>query len=242
LFEMLEKNRRFRVAMVAACPFPYPRGTPVRIFRMAEFLSKRGHEVHVITYHLGQELDHLPFTLHRVKQVKSYRKHSPGPTYQKLLVMDSLLTAKLFVVLKRHAIDLIHAHHYEGLIASALVRTMTKHPLVYDAHTLLASELPFYSLYMSRHFKHKFGQLLDNWLPRLADHVISVTNDIRSKLINNSRLSRDKVTVVANGVEHKHFQSAHRFPYSTRQTGERLIYTGNLSAFQGIDLMFHAFK
>ena len=41
-----------RIAIVAACPFPLPRGTPVRILRMAEALADRGHEVHVVTYHL----------------------------------------------------------------------------------------------------------------------------------------------------------------------------------------------
>lgn len=36
-------SRRYRIAMVAACPFPCPRGTPVRVRRMAEALTARGH-------------------------------------------------------------------------------------------------------------------------------------------------------------------------------------------------------
>ena len=42
------------IAMVAACPFPAPRGTPIRALRLAEALAARGHRVHVVTYHYGQ--------------------------------------------------------------------------------------------------------------------------------------------------------------------------------------------
>jgi hypothetical protein len=38
-----------RIAMIAACPFPLGRGTPIRIQRQAETLAARGHEVHVVT-------------------------------------------------------------------------------------------------------------------------------------------------------------------------------------------------
>ena len=47
--------RRYRVAMLAACPFPAARGTPIRILRIAEELARRGHDVDVVTYHLGSD-------------------------------------------------------------------------------------------------------------------------------------------------------------------------------------------
>jgi hypothetical protein len=100
--------------------------------------------VHVVTYHLGDEAKEAPFRIYRISDIKTYRKYSPGPTYQKLLVLDSLLAIKLFKFLRTHQIDLIHAHNYEGLAISSCIRKLTKHPLIYDAHTLLESEFPFY--------------------------------------------------------------------------------------------------
>jgi hypothetical protein len=47
-------NRPLTVVMVAACPLPSTRGTSIRILRMAEALSERGHNVHIVTYHLEQ--------------------------------------------------------------------------------------------------------------------------------------------------------------------------------------------
>lgn len=227
--------------MVAACPFPYPRGTPVRIFRMAEALAHRGHEIHVVTYHLGEELQRVPFYLHRIINVKTYRKYSPGPTYQKLLVLDTILLIKLYEILKKHQVDLIHAHHYEGLAIASIVRRWTKHPLVYDAHTLLKSELPFYTIGMPQRFKRAMGQYLDSWLPKMADHIISVTNGIQAKLITSCRISRKHISVISNGVETSHFQISPKMNQAKKKL-KTLIYTGNLASFQGIDLMLKAVK
>jgi len=235
-------SRRFKIAMVAACPFPYPRGTPIRILRMAESLAHRGHDVHVVTYHLGEELEGIPLNLHRIKDVKSYRKYSPGPTYKKLFLLDTLLTKKLYQILKTHEIDLIHAHHYEGLIVASLVRSWTKHPLIYDAHTLLESELPFYKIGLSKKFKRSLGLYLDCWLPKRADHIISVTSGIRDKLIDLSDISIEQISVITNGVESNHFQTKPKTKNEEERMVKTLIYTGNLASFQGIDLMLQAFK
>lgn len=62
--------------MVAACPLPYPRGTRVRILRMAEALARRGHEVHVVTYHLGAgELSPM-LHVHRIRDVPTWMSRS----------------------------------------------------------------------------------------------------------------------------------------------------------------------
>jgi glycosyltransferase involved in cell wall biosynthesis len=235
-------RQRFKIAMVAACPFPYPRGTPIRILRMAEALAHRGHEVHVVTYHLGEKLQRTPFSLYRIRDVKTYRKYSPGPTYQKLLVLDTLLMLKLFQVLNDHEIELIHAHHYEGLVVASLVRRRTKHPIIYDAHTLLRSELPFYPIGLPQIFKRAFGLYIDRRLPKLADHIISVTSGIRDKLIALSGISEERISVVTNGVEHTYFQNNLKTKQREKQKMKTMIYTGNFGYFQGIDLMLKAFK
>jgi len=84
----------FSVAVIAACPFPIRGGTPIRILRMAESLAARGHHVEVITYHLGQRVVDLPFAVHRIPRVPTYQRLKPGPSYQKLLLVDPLLAAR----------------------------------------------------------------------------------------------------------------------------------------------------
>src|ERR1700676_2772363 len=89
------RNRRLRIALIAACPFPAPRGTPVRIERMAEALAARGHWVDVVTYHLGADCAGRPFTVHRIANVARYQRTAPGPNWRKLLQIDPMLAAKL---------------------------------------------------------------------------------------------------------------------------------------------------
>jgi len=238
----MKKVRHFRIAMVAPCPFPYPRGTPLRIFRIAEELSRRGHEVHVLTYSLGDEVDDISFRIHRIRDIKSYRKYSPGPTYQKLLILDSLLTIKLLNFLKKYKIDIIHAHNYEGLIISSLIKKFKEHPVIYDAHTLLESELPYYGLGLPKNFKRRIGKRLDRWLPRHADHIITVTDDIKRSLIHNAKIDPRNISVITNGVETMHFKYEHKLPKSHKRDGKKLIFTGNLAPYQRVDLLLKIFK
>ena len=238
---MVERDRHYRIAMIAACPFPFARGTPVRIHRMTESLARRGHEVHVVTYHLGDETDHPPFQLHRTWDVKYYRNCSPGPTYTKLFLLDPLLAVKIFQVLRRFKIDLIHAHHYEGLLVSLPAKKWTNIPLIYDAHTLLESELPFYKLGLSQKVKLAVGRLIDRRLPGYADHIIAVTSGIRAKLMGGSKIARDRISFITNGVEYDHFQVRASHATIDNYPGKTLIYTGNLATFQGIELMLRTF-
>jgi glycosyltransferase involved in cell wall biosynthesis len=233
--------------MVAACPFPFPRGTPIRINRMAAALAERGHEVHVVTYHLGEDVPDgadgppAPFTVHRLPYIPTYRKTSPGPAYQKLLVMDPLLVLKLRKLLGGLDFDVIHAHHIEGLLVAEAARRHGMPPVVFDVHTLLESELPHYGLGLPTGLKRRIGRAFDRTLPRRAEHVIAVTEDIRAVLLGSGAVQPDRISVIPNGVETDVFGvPSHSRPRSVGP--RRIIFTGNLAPYQGIELMLEAFK
>ena len=226
---------------MAACPFPVPRGTPIRILRLAEAVADRGHEVHVVTYHLGSGPVAPNVRVHRIADVPSYRKLSPGPTLQKLFRVDPALAVLLRRLLDQERFDVIHAHHFEGLLVGAVARRGRKVPLVFDAHTLLMSELPFYSFGLPTAAKAAIGRWCDRMMPRLADHTVCVTETIRDKLVGQAGMPAGRVTVVANGIELEHFDAT-RLPQASHRAGKALIFTGNLAGYQGIDLMLRAFR
>ena len=103
----------FAIAMVAACPFPANHGTPAAIKEMSEELARRGHSIRVVTYPLSHEIPITGVEIDRVAQVGSNRQVSVGPSYQRL-AFDALLVFKLFQVVRRHKVEVIHAHNYEG--------------------------------------------------------------------------------------------------------------------------------
>jgi len=228
---------RLRVAVIAACPFPYPRGTPARILRSAEALADRGHDVQVVTYHLGDHDMATRLRIHRTPPVSTYRRLAPGPSYQKLLLVDPLLVWRLATVLRRTPFDVIHAHHFEALlVALAASGARRRIPIVFDAHTMLGSELHYYGLGMTKGWKQRIGTVLDRVLPRTADAVIAVSDNIHASIV---RSLGDKIPVelIANGVEYEHFA----IDGETARPG-CLIYTGNLSGYQRIDLMLAGFR
>ncbi len=235
-------RNHLKIAMVAPCPFPYRRGTPIRIFRMAEALSNLGHDVNVITYHLGENGDRFPFKIHRIREIKSYTKYSPGPTYKKLAMLDPLLAIKLYRFSKQNEVDIIHAHNYEGLLIALLLKNKINRPVIYDAHTLLESELPYYKLGLSKKIERLTGIFLDRWLPKKADHIITVTDRIKNKLISNSAVIPKNITTIMNGVEEKHFDVIEKDQKQIPNKKQTLIFTGNMAPYQGVDLLLRIFQ
>jgi len=234
-------TRSLRICVVAACPFPLPRGTPIRILRLAEALADRGHDVHVATYHLGSGRVSPKLTVHRIPEVPWYQKLGPGPTYGKVLRVDPMLARLLRRLLRSQPFDVIHAHHYEGVLVSAAARLGTGVPIVYDAHTLLMSELPYYRLGMPAPVMRTLGRWGDGWMPRLAEHTVCVTQTIHDRLIGDVGLDPKRVSIVANGVEVEHFDPDTVAAPAAR-VGRRVIFTGNLAEYQGIDHLLQAFR
>jgi len=237
----LTNSKPLKIAMVAACPFPLSRGTPVRILRMSEAIANAGHDVHVITYHIGEGTPPESITVHRIPPIHSYNRLQPGPSYQKLLQVDFKLAVTLVKAIREQAFDIMHAHHYEGLLVALLANRTFKIPLVYDAHTLLETELYHYSLGLPKRFKRHIGKKFDHLLPVKADHIISVSDEIRSQLININGIQEKNVSLVPGGIELDHFNipQASALDFSGNL---KLGFAGNFAEYQGIENMLRSFK
>jgi glycosyltransferase involved in cell wall biosynthesis len=224
--------------MIAACPMPARRGTPLRIERLTEALIARGHHVELITYHVSDDAQPLAFPVHRIFRRRVYQRMPAGPNLRKLALYDPALAIKIWKVVGASRFDVIHAHHLEGLLVSLPSRLRYGVPIVYDAHTMLSSELPSYGPSFARKWVSTFGRWFDGVLPSAADHVASVTSDIRDRLTNRHRLAPERISVVTNGVETDCF----RVDPAPRSDGlVTLIYTGTLAPYQDVDLLLEAF-
>ena len=224
--------------MVAACPMPARRGTPLRVERLAQALAARGHAVELMTYHLAEEDGAYAFPIRRIYDRVERGTLPPGPTVAKLVRYDPALAKLVRGRIRAAPFDIIHAHHYEGLLAAAYGRHGSGVPLIYDAHTMLSAELPSYGAGWSRRFVRSVGRKLDRLLPRFADHMIVVTEDILQQLSQELGFDACDITVVTNGVEVETFLAIRD---SIEPRPELLVYTGTLAPYQGIDLMLEAF-
>lgn len=230
--------KAFNIAMVAACPFPANRGTPSRILRMSEALARRGHNVHVVTYHFGEDIKTEGISIHRIPKVTGYHKFSPGPTLTKLSLLDYLLFLKLRSIIKTKNIDLIHAHHYEGALLSYAARAIHGIPVIYDAHTTLAGELLYY-----RRWNIKIiSKFLDFHVPKWANFTITVSEELKEEFCHFG-ISNNKIEVLPTGINPEAFAKGNsskivkKYHLGTRKI---VAYTGSLVNYQGIEYLIRA--
>lgn len=233
-------ERRLRVCIVAACPVPYPRGTPVRVTRFAEALAARGHDVHLLTYGFGSGVIDPAVHVHRGPHLSLLDPRRAGPSIGKLAVLDPILVMQLRSLLKRQSFDVIHAHHYEGLLA-ALAASGSRVPVVYDAHTVLETELPSYGGRLTAGFLRRVGGWIDRTVPSRARFVVAASHRLKDYLVDNGVLPEERVAAIGNGIELSALSMTSE-PRAAAGGEGVLAYAGNLAPFQGIDKLLEAFQ
>ena len=234
-------QQHLTIAVIAACPFPYTRGTPIRIQRLSETLSAFGHTIHIFTYPIGQGALSEDIQVSRVVNLLRYKKYDSGPSLQKPF-LDTLMVLRLAHFLAQTRVDILYAHHFEGALVALTARGTRDIPIVYDAHTTLSGELDSYhSIFKSRAVA-SVGSWLDSFVPRMSNHILSVSDEI-AEILYRQGIPQDRVTVIPNGTECEELaqgnaaRARERFHLEDRPT---IIYTGNFALFQGIQYLIEA--
>jgi 1,2-diacylglycerol 3-alpha-glucosyltransferase len=231
------------IAMVAACPFPANYGSPASIREMSDTLSDMGHNVHIVTYPIGQEGIHVRRAkVHRTAAFRPERKAKIGPSWEKF-VLDFQLLRLLCRVIRREHIDIIHAHNYEGALVGIMAKWLTRRPLLYNAVNLMADELAGYRFIRPAWLAHGLARSLDWFTPIFPNHITAVSPELRTWFIDQG-VPAAKVDLVPAGIEPELFD--HPDPEKLRQRyqldGRQIVmYTGVLNAYQRIDYLLRAF-
>jgi glycosyltransferase involved in cell wall biosynthesis len=236
-------GRALRVAMVVASPFPANHGTPGSIREMAEAISERGHQVHLVTYHFGEKIPVRNVQIHRIPDIGFRRRVRVGPTYDKP-VLDLLMVFKLIGVIRREGIDLIHAHNYEGALVGYLAKMATRKPMLYNAVCTMTDELPSYRFIRPPWLAAWLARVLDHWVPRTADQVVPLSIEL-ARFLQDKGIPADRIHTIPLGVDTSRFRGADPAPVrAAYRIGKRplVLYTGTLDRFQRIDYLLRAMK
>lgn len=227
---------RYRIAVVAACPFPSLRGSQVLVRETAEHLAQAGHAVHVVTYPTAQHLTAVErIAIHRVAKLPGLWTARPFG-WQKL-VLDLLLAWLLFQVVRRERIDVIHAHNLEAPLLAFLVRWCTGVPVVYHAHNALADELPcYFGPTVLRRAARTIGSVLDRLLAGAADHTIALSDRLAAYLA--ARGAAGRITAIAPAAARLAISET---AAPRRERAPLIMYGGNLDPYQDLDCLLHGF-
>jgi len=115
-----------RIALVIAGPYPALRGSQVLVQHLATGLEQRGPR---------RDAGDLRRAARRTDRV----------CVRVVSRFDVLLTLRLWRIVRRERIDVMHAHNYEAAMAALVVGRLHGRPCVYHGHSAMADELPTYA-------------------------------------------------------------------------------------------------
>ena len=221
-----------RTAIVGACPYPVPQGSQVYLRETAHALALAGHDVRIVTYGHGAGGDDGAFPLHRAPRLPGFRRTAAGPSLAKPLA-DAALVRTLRRVVRDHAIDVVCAHNYEGLLVALAAG---KRPIVYFAHNLMFDELPQYFPHRMSGAWKRAGHWLDRCLPRRADAVVAPHARL-AEALRGLGCAENAVHVAPPAVDVAAFT-----PCVAEDAVPPVLYAGNLDRYQNLPLLSEAMR
>jgi glycosyltransferase involved in cell wall biosynthesis len=234
-------DERLKILMIAPTPFFADRGCHVRIYEEARALIALGHEVLIVTYHLGRDMEGISTV--RVPFVPWYGKLGPGPSWHKPY-LDVLLFLRAFSSARRFRPHLIHAHLHEGAFIGVPLGKLLGIPVVFDCQGSMTSEMTDHGFIGEGGLLYRFFRILEGTVNRRADFIVTSSFSGAAELTGSWNIPACKVEGIIDGVDTADFR-----PYPQREArralnlpldGKTVVFLGVLNRYQGIDLLLEA--
>lgn len=224
-----------KILLLAPHPFFQQRGTPIAEKMLVTTLTAHGHEVDVLTFHEGDDLDIPNCRIHRIPRIPLDRVR-PGFSAKKL-ACDAVMLWTALRRVRRERYDLVHAVE-ESAFMALLARRLFKIPYVYDMDSGLAQQMaehlprlrPLFEWFEKRAVRGSVGTLAvcgsleaqaRSWHP---GGFVACVEDV--SLLAAGDPGGDPVA----GLTPPDWEGR-----------PVVLYVGNLQVYQGIDLLLAAF-
>ncbi|MBI5506844.1 MAG: glycosyltransferase family 4 protein [Deltaproteobacteria bacterium] len=236
-------TRSFRIALVAACPFPSAQGSQVFVAQLAEHLAGAGHHVHLLTYGQGFEVFGKGYHHHRTPRLPGDDTARSGPTMLKP-VLDLMLARALVSLCRRERIEIVHAHNYEAAAAAIAARVVTSVPVLYHSHNLLGDELEtYFEGRLAKRLAALAGAALDRTIPPRADRTVALCRYSAERL-TRAGCNPEQLAVIPPAVDDDgplFAGAAERMALGLEPDDFVVGYCGNLDAYQNLEVLAQAF-
>lgn len=223
------------VLVLAPHPFFQNRGTPIAVKLLVDVLAEHGHTVRILTYHEGEDVASVGWTLDRIPRIPGVRGIRPGFSFKKL-ICDAVLAFKCLSLVRKNRYDLIHAVEESAFIALAINKIFGV-PYLYDMDSSLAQQMmeKFQSLRRVRPVLEWFERLVIRHSVGVVAVCKALEETVKAYDPNKDVLRLEDISLL--GEE------------GTVDTVEALdaprpvaMYVGNLESYQGIDLLLESFR
>jgi len=234
-------EKSLKILMLAPTPYFADRGCHVRIFEEAKALTALGHEVCIVTYHLGRDLPGVRVV--RIPGIPWYKKLEAGPSWHKPY-LDLLLLIKAYKTALSFRPDLIHAHLHEGALIGYILKRALRLPLLFDYQGSLSGESLNHGFFGKESLLHKLFVKAERAINLGADAIITSSGEGRAELIRDFGVSADKTTTLIDGVDTDIFKPCSREEarrtLGIREESKVVVYLGLFNRYQGVDSLLDA--
>jgi len=232
-----------KVLMIAPQPFFQPRGTPISVLHRIHALSQLGHQIDLVTYHLGQTIPFKNVTYYRIAKIPFIKKIKVGPSKAKILV-DFFVILKTLSRLMKANYDVIHSHEEAGFFGAWLASKFGIMHL-YDMHSSLPQQLTNFKFTRLKLLIKLFERLerktiersdaLITICPELYNYVAQLYPSKKQVLIENVADN----SVIFGDEEGATLDLRQKYQLNSKTV---ILYAGTFEPYQGLDLLIEASK
>ncbi|MBM9602708.1 glycosyltransferase family 4 protein [Desulfopila inferna] len=226
-----------KILVLAPQPFFQNRGTPIAVRMLIEDLQGAGHEVELLVFHEGEDVDLSDITIHRTLAVPGISNIGPGFSFKKVICDFFMLTGAVRLCC-RSRYDMIHAVE-ESVFIAMILKLFFRIPYIYDIDSWLSDQIieKFSFIRPMR----GFFSFCENAAVRYSNGAVAVCKVLEEKVRGiDSRiplLRLEDVSLVSEAeCEYESLRDV------VGSSGDILLYVGNLEKYQGIDLLLEAFR
>jgi len=232
-------KQRLKILMLAPTPYFADRGCHVRIYEEARALTALGHEVCIVTYHLGKDTPGVRVV--RIPPIPWYNKLGAGPSWHKPY-LDILLLLKAYGTARTFHPDIIHAHLHEGALIGFILKRVLRVPLLFDYQGSLSGESLNHGFLKDRSLLHRIFTGIERTIDCCADAIITSSGEGQRELVRDFGVPPENVSTLIDGVDTEVFRPCSRLQarqeLGLSEEARVVVYLGLFSSYQGIDLLF----
>jgi len=226
--------------MLAPEPYFQSRGTPISVYFRLKALSSMGHQVDLVTYHLGEDKSFKNVRIFRIADLFGIQNIKIGPSLAKI-PLDFLLLCKAVSRLVKKKYDLIFSHEEAAFLGVFLSKARNL-PHVYDMHSSLPQQIKNFDFSKSKCVITLFKGI-EKFILTHSHSIIVICKDLFHQI--------KKAGFEEKGVLLENFLEFETPPLSEEEVSKKrrefgssehkiVLYTGNFQSYQGIELLLKA--
>lgn len=210
-----------KIAQVCPRYFPDIGGVETDVKEISERLVLKGHHVEVITTDPSGKLEKEDI-VNGVKVIR-FKSFAPGSAYY--------FAPQIYIYLKNHKYDVIHAHSYHALPALFAALSERKKKFVFSPYYHRGGHTPF------RNLLHKPYKFFGKMIFSRADNVICIS-EYEKRLVESDFDVAKKTIKIPNGLNLSEFKELKRRKNDNKE--KMLLYVGRLEEYKRVQYIIQS--